>query len=314
MFVSDSIFMKKKVAFIISSGHSGSSLLSLILGSHPRCFSAGELKGLPNRYRKQVFIDCVNRNSEFWENTFNQGGLKKLATGLSGTRIHSFIPLKLESRIRDALNKEDAYVNPYSYIFSKLNVDVIVDSSKAITWCEKRLRSSEFRHNRVEACIIHLVRDGRAVVNSYLRKYPHRDIEKMSDEWRRKQIDRNEFCKSFPAGNHIEIQYEALASRPQETVAEICHFLDIEFRPEMLKYWLHSHHDISGNEGAYSLIDKYKSIEKERSMDSEKKKYYDAADLAIKLDLRWRREMKPEYIEEFNRIAGEVNKPYEWES
>lgn len=305
--------MKKKIAFIISSGHSGSSLLSLILGSHPRCFLAGELKGLPNRYRKQVFIDCVNRNSEFWEHTFDQGGLKRLAIGLSGTRIHPYVPLKLESGVRDTFNKKDAYVNPYSYMFSKLDVDTIIDSSKAISWCEKRLKSPEFKHHRVEAYIIHLVRDGRAVVNSYLRKYPHRDIKDMASEWRKKQIDRKEFCEGFPAEKRIEVQYEALASRPQETVEAICRFLDIEFRPDMLQYWLHNHHDISGNEGAYSLIDKYKGIEKERSMGSGKKKYYDASDLAIKLDLRWQREMKPEYIEEFNRIAGEVNQPYEWD-
>ena len=275
--------MKKKVAFIISSGHSGSSLLSLILGSHPKCFSAGELKGLPNRYRKQVFIDCVNRNSEFWEDAFDQGGLKNLAIGLSGTRIHSYIPLKLESRIRDVVNKEDAYVNPYSYMLPKLDVDVIVDSSKAISWCEKRLRSPEFKRHRVEAYIIHLVRDGRAVINSYLRKYPHRDIRKMAYEWSQKQIGRQEFCKSFSSEKHIEVQYEALASRPQETVTEICRFLDLEFRSDMLQYWLHSHHDISGNEGAYSLIDKYKGIEKERSMGSGKKKYYDAADHALRI-------------------------------
>ncbi len=62
--------MHKKVIFIMSSVHYGSSLLSLILGSHPECFSAGELVGLPNRYRQQKPIDCVNMTSEFWEKTF----------------------------------------------------------------------------------------------------------------------------------------------------------------------------------------------------------------------------------------------------
>ena len=55
--------MQKKVIFIMSSGHSGSSLLSVILGSHLDCFSAGELQGLPIGYRNQTPIDCVNMTS-----------------------------------------------------------------------------------------------------------------------------------------------------------------------------------------------------------------------------------------------------------
>jgi hypothetical protein len=304
--------MKKKVVFILSAGHSGSSLLSLILGSHPRCFSAGEFKGLPNRYRKQVFIDCVNKNSIFWETTFGQEGLHQLALGLAGVRIHSYLPLKLEKTFRNLINKEDPVTSPYSFMFSKMDVDVIVDSSKAAVWFEKRLESPEFTKDILEPFVIHLVRDGRAVTNSFLRKYPHWDIEEFSRHWMKKHQERQTFLRNFSDERKLEVRYEKLASNPLETTKEICAFLGLNFEQGMLQYWRHDHHDISGNEGAYSFIDKYKGVKTNRSMEQQKRDFYDNADLAIKLDLRWKRELPIEYVEKFNTIAGSLNKPYEW--
>ncbi len=36
--------------YIICPGHSGSTLLDMLLGSHPEIFSTGELINLPNEY------------------------------------------------------------------------------------------------------------------------------------------------------------------------------------------------------------------------------------------------------------------------
>jgi len=304
--------MKKKVVFILSAGHSGSSLLSLILGSHPRCFSVGEFKGLPNRYQKQIYIDCVNKNSIFWENTFGQEGLRQLAMGLAGVRLRPYLPLKLEKTIRYLINHKDPVTSPYSYIFSKMDVDVIVDSSKAATWFKKRLESPEFANGLIEPLVIHLVRDGRAVTNSYLRKYPHWDIEELSHDWIKKHQERQFFLSDLPDKWKLEVRYEKLATDPLEATKAVCAFIGIEFKQDMLMYWKHDHHDISGNEGAYSFIDKYKGVEKSRSMEKQKKDFYNESDLAIRLDLRWKREMPLEYVEKFNLIAGQLNKPYEW--
>lgn len=89
----------------MSTGHSGSSLLSLILGSHPDCFSAGELVGIPNRYRQKKPIDCVNMTSDFWENTFGKEGLYQLANVLGNTRLNKYIPLKREKKLDNFLKE-----------------------------------------------------------------------------------------------------------------------------------------------------------------------------------------------------------------
>ena len=305
--------MKKKVIFIMSSGHSGSSLLALILGSHPDCFSAGELVGLPNRYRKQKPIDCVNMTSDFWENTFGKEGLKQLANVLGNTRLNSYIPLTIEQKVRQFL-KQDQVFNPYCFMFSRLDQkSVIIDASKASQWINNRLKAQEFRSETIDAYLIHLVRDGRAVVNSYLRKYPHWDMKKISQKWLTKTKLRTAFFEKFNPDKKIQIAYEQLATNPHQTIEKLCNFVNIDFLPSMIEYWKYVHHDISGNDGAYSLIRRYRGQEIENKVEQKiNGDYYNNVDIAIKLDLRWKRELAPEKLAVFEEIAGEVNKLFEW--
>lgn len=296
----------------MSAGHSGSSLLSLILGSHPKVFSTGELKGLPNRYRKNLYIDCVNKDSKFWIETFGREGVKNLAISLSGKRVHSWIPLKFEKWLRGLINNEDPIVNPYSFMFSKISEDVIVDSSKALPWIQKRLYSREFTQRMLEPYLIYLIRDGRAVINSYLRKYPSKDITELSRSWANKHLEKNSFFAKFPKGKKLEIRYEELAIAPAPVIRQVCDFLEIEFHDEILSYWKHPHHDISGNAGTYSLIDKYKALNSQQVGAEDNVGFYEKVGLSIKLDLRWKEELSEENISVFNQVAGTLNKPHEW--
>lgn len=80
----------------------------------------------------------------------------------------------------------------------------------------------------------------------------------------------------------------------------------------MIEYWQYDHYDICGNDGAYSLIGRYRGQEIENKLEKIHGDYYNNVDIAIKLDLRWHRELSPEKLEIFEQIAGEVNKPFEW--
>jgi hypothetical protein len=250
--------------------------------------------------------------SDFWENTFGQEGLKQLANVLGNTRLTPYIPLAIEKKFRQLI-KQDQVFNPYSFMFSKLeSKSVIIDASKAYQWIETRLKAQEFRSETIEAYLIHLVRDGRAVVNSYLRKYPHWDIAKMSQSWVDKHKIRMSFFEQFNQRKRLEVIYEELASNPQQTIEKICQFIQIDYVSEMLEYWKYDHYDISGNDGAYSLIRRYKGQEIENKLQKIHGNYYNEADISIKLDLRWQRELSPEKLEVFEKIAGEVNRPFEW--
>ncbi|GGA13488.1 sulfotransferase [Okeania sp. KiyG1] len=198
-------------------------------------------------------------------------------------------------------------------MFSKLeNKSVIIDASKAYPWIGEKIQAEEFTSGKVEAYLIHLVRDGRAVVNSYSRKYPHWDMAKVATEWVEKSKLRNDFFEKFNPEKRIEIAYEKLASNPHQTVERICDFVGINFVPSMIEYWQYDHYDISGNEGTYSLIRRYREQVIENKVEKINDDYYSNVDIAIKLDLRWQRELAPEKLEIFERIAGEANKPFEW--
>ncbi|HBR00919.1 MULTISPECIES: sulfotransferase [unclassified Roseofilum] len=303
---------KRKVLFIIGAGHCGSSLLALILGSHPQCFSAGELGNLPNRYRKGLYLDCVNCNSEFWDRTFGNSGLKQLSIGLGDTRVTPYIPLKLEKNIREFLGKDRVF-KPYTFMLAQLGKEVIIDASKYWVWVDRKTKAKEFKTGEVEAYLLNLVRDGRAIVNSYLRKYPQRDMATFTQNWMNKTKRRQEFYESFDRGKKIEVAYEQLASDPHVTVQKICEFLEIEFTPDMIEYWKYDHHDISGNDGTYSLVRRYQQQEMLDKVKETHGEYYEKIDLGIKLDLRWKKELREEKLEIFNSIAGEFNQPYAWD-
>ncbi|MDJ0533837.1 MAG: sulfotransferase [Xenococcaceae cyanobacterium MO_207.B15] len=290
--------MKKKILFILGTAHCGSTLLSLILDSSPQCFTVGELSNLPRLYKSNKAISQNDCN--FWNTKFSEDELNKLTLGLSNARISPGIPLMVEKFFRE-LVKDDIF-RPYSIIASKSSADVIIDSTKTIYWISSMLRLQELKRE-FDIYLLHLVRDGRAILNSYLKRRNNKSIEDISKLWLKRVTNNEKFFKDFSRGNKIQLAYEKLATKPEETTKHLCDFLGIEFIPEMINYWEYEHHIISGNRGTKSLIKKSQS-QPEASHKSQ--------DLSIKLDLSWQTLLTEETIQKFYAIIGDKNKPYEW--
>ena len=66
-----------------------------------------------------------------------------LIAGLSNHRINPSIPLKIERLVRERVGN-DQILNPYSLMFSKLDKQVLIDSSKYVDWVSKKLQAKEF--------------------------------------------------------------------------------------------------------------------------------------------------------------------------
>lgn len=285
--------MKKKVLFILGTAHCGSTLLSLILDSHPQCFTVGELSNLPALNKKGKLDD-------FWSHQFSQKELQNLSLGLSNARISPAIPLKIEKFFREIVN--DDIFRPYSIIASKTPTDIIVDSTKTIYWISSMLRLKELK-KEFDIYLLHLVRDGRAVVNSYLKKRRRMTVKEISELWLRRVTNNEVFFENFDQ-DKILVRYEMLVTKPQAMTQQVCDFLGIEFQPEMLNYWKYEHHIISGNRGTRTSMNKFKS-----SIETKQK----STNSLIKLDSRWLTEMKEDTIREFYAIVGDKNTPYEWD-
>lgn len=95
---------------------------------------------------------------------------------------------------------------------------------------------------------IHIVRDPRAVANSYVRAAgTNENIKENTYELAAKRwLDSVEALKKFKAGkqsaNVLEIRYEDLLINPKETLETICSFTALSFSERMLK---HSEQDLS---------------------------------------------------------------------
>jgi hypothetical protein len=144
--------MSKKLLSIVGSGRSGSTLLTLLLGSHPKCFSLGELNKLYRYHRKdQNLCGICKMKCDFWDVEFSESEISNLASALGKTRLHPLVPFKVDKIVRRMLCKDQVF-NPYSLIFSKLpnNIDILIDSSKDVSWVKERLEAKEFTSGRLE--------------------------------------------------------------------------------------------------------------------------------------------------------------------
>ncbi len=302
--------MQKTVIFIMGIGRSGSTLLDLMLGSHSRAFSLGEISKLPQFVAKGWRL-CPLEDSRFWEETFTPAELQDLARGFSGHRLHRALPLKVERRVRGWLGN-DAILNPYTQLFAKIDRDVLVDSSKYASWLTRRLEAREFRQGWLRSYLIHMVRDGRAVLNSYLRIYPDQGAEALSQRWLEELEQKTRLYEQFPAERKRTIHYEDLASAPEATLHQLCAWVGLDFEPAMVAYWQHDHHHIVGSRGTNATIAKYRGQQLKREVANIHGDYYDKLNFEIKLDLRWQRELSPENLAIFERVVGDRNRPFEW--
>lgn len=308
--------MKKKIVSIIGSGRTGSTLLMLILGSHPDCFALGELSKLYRYYKTgKPLCGICQGTCEFWNQLFDEQELNQLTSVLGNTRLNSLVPLVLEKKIRKIFNQEHIF-NPYSTIFSKLNENILIDSSKEVDWVKERYQAQEFTSGKIENYLIHMVRDGRAVMSSKLRITPGLTATEFSHQWAKRIRATNDFFDQFPSERKMVVSYEKFVTQNEEVLQQLCKLLQIDFIPEMAQYWKQDHHLVAGNTGTRSLILKYRNQETNVLLDQVQKRqgnYYENMGLQLKLDLRWKDELSSEQLEIFNRIAGELNKPYEWD-
>lgn len=301
----------RKVLFILGIGRSGSTMLDLMLGSHSEGFSLGEISKVPEIYQRNPTPSAFCPNSSFWEERFTQVEARHLAMGLSGQRLHRLIPLKLEKAVRE-FTHTDAVLNPYTLLFDKIPKSLLVDSSKYPDWVGRRLQAREFTGGRIQAYICHMVRDGRAVLNSYLRAYPNLSVRQVSQRWLDNLLACEAIFDRFPYDYKMQVRYEELATKSEQTMQKVCEWLGLPFEIGMLEYWKGDHHYVAGSRSARALIARYREQPIASNVQAVHGDYYQKMDLTIKLDQRWRHELAPEKLEQFYKFIGDRNLPFEW--
>jgi len=223
------------IVYIIGVGHSGSTLLDLLLGSHSKTVSVGELialssVGKPGRQARILGAPCdcgapTKADCPFW------GDVDRRLQTTSGTSLRT---IDLEAGDPGAFRRANRAI--YDAVAEASGRAYVVESSK---------RTSRFAR-LVEAGFdvrpIHILRAPQGVVASNLRKgrdwrTPCRAYSRHALRTRRLLADRE----------HMRIRYEDLASRPEQTVRGLMEWLGLGFEPEQLRWSRTVHHHLAGN-------------------------------------------------------------------
>jgi hypothetical protein len=269
---------------ICGAGHSGSTLLGMILGSHSQAFYMGE--GGKVRYlgdskkpmRKRVCKIC-GENCPVW----------------AGFAWDQTEPL-------------------YAQIAAHVGKRLIIDSTKKDEWIETR--TAELRQSGGHPHLILLTRDGRAVVNSRIRKYPEREAEIQIRDWMA-QMQRSEALFERFDGPKLRIRYEELAESTEVVARQLCQFLGLEFEPTMTRFAETDHHVLGGNSGTQYIAARRKFDDPEDafvSLNDRTRDYYREHSGNIEIDLRWKTELSVEHAALFNHLAGPTNESMKWEA
>ncbi|MGI9317079.1 MAG: sulfotransferase, partial [bacterium] len=195
-----------KIAYILSVGHSGSSLLDVLLGHDKQAVSIGEVKLDTNGHIANMRCTCDHtiQECEFWNEIDRR-------IRDSGTSLFN---------ITFAGDTEDIHTDDiYSFYRSICDVSgakLIVDSSKSIS----RLRALEKAGSTFDLRVIFLERIPFGVVASNYRK--GRNWIRHTFMYLINNASRRQFAASY---NPLHINYDEIVSDPKATIERIYRFL-----------------------------------------------------------------------------------------
>ncbi len=275
---------KYKIIYILGSGHSGSTLLDMSLGTHPKVFSAGEvafyshyIEQMPHKkIDKKIGFACTCgkriSNCKFWQQVSRQVDISwpiiKNRGQLDTYKIFFNIinpfekwfsfKTKISSnrKVYDAIFREAKKTKP--------DLRYIVDSSKDPRRLYELIKDPEIDNN--DLMVIYLIRDGRAYVHSY-----NKDVDMISGvtkrnvlltiiEWIGVQIASNTMLHKYPVKAQ-KITYKSLTLMPEKTFNNLYSLLKIK-RSVMVSTLLkkinkHNYHNLHGS---LSKFKTYKNI------------------------------------------------------
>ena len=299
---------KKQVIYLAGMGHSGTTLLGMLLGAQEGVFNLGEVDGYENDYKENRFCTCGEpvQNCSFWTQIISeyqeitqkseskyyydfskpQEGLdfeernvyKKWQDRIKGVSID-----KIEGSRKKYLRSNNLIL---TLIAERLGSQFLVDTSKNLTRMAILLKSE-----KIVVKPVFVVRNAEEIVKGFLKRKPSSFLDKICFSslkkilgWRNKLrkirifIDRNLKDKNF-----YIITYREFCSNPIITTKKLCQFLGVNFNLDTLEresgeFFLNNpQHLFTGNKLKNSSIDKIKCV----SYPSEKLTKVDKA--AIKL-------------------------------
>ena len=262
--------------YVLGAGHCGSTLLNLLLNGHSQAIGLSEMHYV-QQYAHQDEATNNPLSGSFWDEL---KACWQHKTDIPFGNVLSAPPSCTELGAWDQ-EKVDRFGQDTARLVrcagEVAQVSFVVDTSKK--W--QRLYLLQQAEN-IDLRVLYLVRDGRAVLNSYLRKFGRFRIG--FRRWLAPSLTAFWLRRRMASDHWLHLRYEDLAARPEAELKRVCRFLGIAYEPQMLSFRSHSDRGVRGN--------------RMRARSSE----------TIRLDERWKQELSRRHRLQFAVLGGWLNK------
>jgi hypothetical protein len=245
-----------RLIYLLGPGHCGSTLLDMVLGAHPQIMALGEVNGIHRFWAmtSHAAPAAVPRHPLDWvevsSHPFAQPQWQQVVRCFerSGEWRMDDLSLRHPSWRRALTRWSDddvrRWARPNAALFDCWHEvcgrPMLTDASKRPQRLYLLARSGMF-----DLSVIHLIRDGRGVMYSFLRKYGRWGLA--FRRWAGPTLMAFYLRRYLRSTPWLDVRYEALATDPHGTVARVCAFLDVPYQPEMLQFRSYDYAGLGGN-------------------------------------------------------------------
>jgi hypothetical protein len=134
--------------------------------------------------------------------------------------------------------------------------------------------------------VIHLVRDGRGVLNSKKKYHPERSDVEAIMSWKNVNKFATRALKYVERKNRYLLLYKDLALNPEDTLTKLFNFIGVKYTSQCINFRDTDHHIIGNSKMRLGSSDRI---------------YYDE---------KWKQSLSSEQLMLFDRLAGKMNKKY----
>ncbi len=292
-----------QLLYILAPSYSGSTLLTYLLAQHDAIATVGELKATRMGDIDAYRCSCgeLIRECEFWSRLTQRatdegldfsldefGTVYGNGTGFVNKVVRALVRGPLFETARSALLKllPDSMtgvraVTRQNLALSKIvcdlqNGSIFLDGSKDSARLLHYLQSGEW-----DIKVIYLQRDGRGVTNSYV-KHDGVDYDGAIDYWRRAVTELQRMRGRLDDNRVYDLLYEDLCREPEQKLAEICRWLNIDELDHAATFSAESQH-VLGNSMRLNNVSE------------------------IRFDEAWRKKLTPQNLRDFEERAGALN-------
>ncbi len=171
------------------------------------------------------------------------------------------------------------------------------------------------QHSEIDILDGRYIRDARAITASFARKMMPTGLDYIESiqpsGWFYHSFHAIPTMSEMEKNRQLVVKYEEATTDQSAFLKKAGGFLGIEYTNESFKFWQWNHHITSGNQGPIAMVKLHQNLE---VGEFESKTIYTKQLEKLKLnpsqafsDERWKRQLSPQALEEFDRLYGIKN-------